>query len=131
MFSHVMLGTNDLAASMAFYDPVMATLGFDRVETGETYIGYGHPEDIGSGVNCLFISHTFDGQRATIGNGVNVALLAQTRAQVEAFHAAALANGGSNEGEPGLRDIHPNFYAAYVRDPLGNKLTIVCHSEHP
>jgi catechol 2,3-dioxygenase-like lactoylglutathione lyase family enzyme len=129
MFSHICLGTNDLAESIIFYDQVMSVLGVSRQDIGDTYAGYGSQEDIGSGVNCLFIGNTFNGESATAGNGVNIALLAQTREQVDQFHQIALENGGYDEGAPGLRDVHPHFYAAYVRDPTGNKLVVVCHSE--
>ncbi|MFM7444877.1 MAG: VOC family protein, partial [Tabrizicola sp.] len=70
----------------------------------------------------------FDGNPASVGNGTMVSFLAQTRAQVDAFHAAALAHGGTDEGAPGLRPQYgPHFYAAYVRDPDGNKLNAVCY----
>jgi len=70
-----------------------------------------------------------DGAAAGAGNGVTVAFAAPTRAAVDAFHAAALAAGASDEGAPGLRPhYHPNYYGAYVRDPDGNKLCAVCHS---
>ena len=129
MYSHVMLGTNNLSESIAFYDLVMPVLGYTRQDTGDTYAGYGKKEDIGTGVNCLWIGNPLDGQPATPGNGVNIALLAETRKQVDEFHTLALENGGQDEGAPGLRDIHPSFYAAYVRDPSGNKLVVVCHGE--
>ena len=129
MFSHICLGTNNLVESIAFYDQVMPVLGVSRQDTGDTYAGYGDQQDIGSGVNCLFIGNTFNGEPATAGNGVNIALLAQTREQVDKFHQIALENGGQDEGAPGLRDVHPNFYAAYVLDPTGNKLVVVCHKK--
>jgi catechol 2,3-dioxygenase-like lactoylglutathione lyase family enzyme len=125
-----MLGTNDLPESIRFYDQVMPTLGYSRQDTGETYAGYGKEEDIGSGVNCLWIGTPFNGEPSSPGNGVNIALLAQTREQVNEFHLAAMNSGGLDEGAPGLRDVHPHFYAAYVRDPSGNKLVVVCHAEH-
>ena len=127
MFSHVVIGTNDLARAMAFYDAVMPTLGYSRRDTGETYLGYGKPEDIGNGMNCLFVSKPFDGAPATPGNGTNVALLASSRQQVVRFHEVGLISGGSCEGPPGLRDVHPHFYVAYLRDSCGNKLAVVCH----
>ena len=77
----------------------------------------------------IFIGATFDGKPATCGNGTHVAFLAKDRATVDAFYTAALAQGGSDEGPPGLRaHYHPNYYGAYVRDPDGNKLQAVCHS---
>jgi catechol 2,3-dioxygenase-like lactoylglutathione lyase family enzyme len=129
MFSHICLGTNNLAESIAFYDQVMPVLGVSRQDTGDTYAGYGNQDDIESGVNCLFIGNAYNGEPATAGNGVNIALLAQTREQVVKFHQIALENGGQDEGAPGLRDVHPHFFAAYLLDPTGNKLVVVCHLE--
>ena len=130
MFSHIVLGTNDLDAAIAFYDRVMATLGFARHDTGDTYAGYGKAADIGSGRNCLWINMPLDGELATYGNGTNIALLAESRQAVDAFHTAAIKHGGQDEGAPGLRDeVHPHFYAAYCRDPDGHKLVIVCHKD--
>jgi len=127
MFSHIMLGTNDLVASRRFYDAVMPTLGCACHEAGDSYAGYGLQEDMGSGQNCLWLGLPADGKAATCGNGTNVALLAETREQVDRFHATALTAGALDEGAPGLRDVHPHFYAAYIRDPDGHKLVVVCH----
>jgi catechol 2,3-dioxygenase-like lactoylglutathione lyase family enzyme len=127
MFSHIMLGTNDLVASRRFYDAVMPTLGCACHDAGDRYAGYGLQEDMGSGQNCLWLGLPADGKAATCGNGTNVALLAETREQVDRFYATALAAGALDEGAPGLRDVHPHFYAAYIRDPDGHKLVVVCH----
>ena len=127
MFSHIMLGTNDLVASRRFYDAVMPTLGYACHEARDSYAGYGLQEDMGSGQNCLWLGLPADGKAATCGNGTNVALLAETREQVDRFYATALAAGALDEGAPGLRDVHPHFYAAYIRDPDGHKLVVVCH----
>ena len=127
MFSHIMLRTNDLVASRRFYDAVMPTLGCACHEAGDSYAGYGLQEDMGSGQNCLWLGLPADGKAATCGNGTNVALLAETREQVDRFYATALTAGALDEGAPGLRDVHPHFYAAYIRDPDGHKLVVVCH----
>ncbi len=125
-----MLGTNNLSESIAFYDKVMPILGYFRESTGETYAGYGSKSDIFLGINCLWIGSPYDGEAASPGNGIDVALLAATRDQVNKFHEAALQSGGTDEGAPGIREeAHPNFYAAYVRDPTGNRLVVVCHTE--
>lgn len=130
MFSHIVLGTNDLSRAVAFYDQVMATLSYARLDTGDTYAGYGKAVDIGSGKNCLWINMPLDGKPATNGNGTNVALLAENRQAVDAFHAAAIDHGGQDEGAPGLRgEVHPHFYAAYCQDLDGHKLVIVCHED--
>lgn len=123
MFSHITLGTNDIARARRFYEPVMATLGVDQP--------FALPGSIVFGTLAgpkLFVVTPFDRETATHGNGAHAAFLATNRAQVDAFHAAALAHGGSDEGEPGPRPhYHAHYYGAYVRDPDGNKLQAVCH----
>ncbi|WP_457582385.1 VOC family protein [Ensifer canadensis] len=123
MLLYVTVGTNDLDGAGEFYDPVLATLGYRRQRQDDTEIGYSADGD----VRCRFwVVTPFNGKPATFGNGVTVALAAETRAAVDAFHAAALANGGTDEGAPGLRPFHAHFYAAFVRDRDGNKLSAVC-----
>jgi len=127
MFSYVALGARDFAASLAFYDAVLAPLGHRRFDADAQagHASWGQPDP---GPH-LWICRPFDGAPASKGNGVMVSFLAATRAQVDAFHAAALAHGGSSEGAPGLRPHYgPTFYAAYVRDPSGNKLNAVCYA---
>lgn len=124
-FSHVTVGTNDIARAKEFYDAVLATLGCTRTYDHKEYVGYGQGPD---GESAFWVLPPFDGAAATVGNGTHIALNAATRAAVDAFHAAALAHGGSDEGKPGLRPhYHADYYGAYVRDPDGNKLQAVCH----
>jgi catechol 2,3-dioxygenase-like lactoylglutathione lyase family enzyme len=123
MFLYITLGTNDLDRATRFYDPVMATLGLIRACSDASEIGYAAPGDAHS---RLYINRPYDGQPATVGNGSMPALMADSRAAVDAFHQAALAHGGSDEGAPGLRPYGTAFYACYVRDPDGNKLSAVC-----
>ena len=90
-------------------------------------MGWGRYEKEGAVQDALWVCTPFDGAAATAGNGAMVALWAKTWREVDAFHAAALACGGTSEGAPGLRlAYNPDFYAAYVRDPDGNKLAAVC-----
>jgi len=112
---------------MRFYDSVLAPLGITRKRTFKIAVGYAAKDF--SGVNEPFwVVRPYDKQAATPGNGVTVAFEAPTRAAVDAFHAAALAAGASDEGPPGIREhYHPNYYGAYVRDPDGNKICVVCH----
>lgn len=125
MFSHVTLGTRDLERARAFYEPVMATLGIGQPFNMTGALVFGEAAGM-----KLFILEPFDGRPAARGNGNHVALVAPSRAAVHAFHAAALQHGGTDTGIPGLRPhYHANYYAAYVRDPDGNKLQAVCHHE--
>lgn len=125
MFSHVTLGTNDWARAKPFWASVMGALGHPVLFEHSGGIAYG--EATGP---KTFIGPTFDGNPATNGNGTHVAFITKSRATVDAFHAAAMAHGGSDEGAPGLRPhYHPNYYGAYVRDPDGNKIQAVCHSK--
>ncbi|MDE2560812.1 MAG: VOC family protein [Sphingomonadales bacterium] len=117
MIGYVTLGTNDLPRAAAFYDLLAAELGVGRMMEDETFIGWGVPGG-GAGIG---LTQPWDGKAATVGNGVMVALEAKDRAQVDRLHAIALANGGSDEGAPGPRG-DSGFYAAYFRDPDGNKL---------
>jgi catechol 2,3-dioxygenase-like lactoylglutathione lyase family enzyme len=121
-FLYLTVGTNDVARAACFYDAALAPLGFIRRETEETEVGYGQPDDRRI---RLWITQPYDGKPATVGNGAMVALYAPSQAAVDAFHKAALAAGGSDEGAPGLRPYGDAFYACYVRDPDGNKLSAV------
>ena len=119
MISYSTLGTNDMQRSIRFYDPVFAALGAERTTTSDTWTGYGRKGDRG----LFFLTQPFNREPAMSGNGAMLAFLAADRASVDTFHAAALGNGGSCEGPPGVREgMNPVFYAAYVRDPDGNKL---------
>jgi len=121
MFSYLTLGAHDLAASHAFYDPVLKTVGLERLKFDQRELGYGPP----GGAVWLWVVKPENLRPASYGNGTMLALAAPGRAAVDAFHAAAMANGGYDEGQPGLRDYSPTWYACYVRDPAGNKLSAV------
>lgn len=121
-FLYITLGTNDLTRAARFYDAALAPLGLIRRATEPTEVGYGLPEDRRT---RLWITLPFDEKPATVGNGSMPALVAPSQDAVKAFHAAALAHGGTDEGAPGLRPYGPAFFAAYIRDPDGNKLSAV------
>lgn len=132
VFTYVCLGTNDLQRAAQFYDAVLGALGLQRCDvSGESdwdgWIGWGMYSADGAQEVALWLCAPFNGQPATVGNGTMVAFKAASWGHVDAFHTAALANGGKSEGLPGLRpQYNPDFYAAYVRDPDGNKLAAVC-----
>jgi catechol 2,3-dioxygenase-like lactoylglutathione lyase family enzyme len=118
MIGYVTLGTNDMARSVAFYDAVLAELGAKRFASSDRFNYWGKREGLG----MLAVYTPYDGEPATVGNGVMVALAVRTREQVERAHRRALALGSVDEGAPGLRG--EAFYGAYFRDPDGNKLCV-------
>ncbi|MAE93532.1 MAG: hypothetical protein CL910_02620 [Deltaproteobacteria bacterium] len=126
MLSHVILGIDDVDRAVAFCDAVLGTLGYQRRWIGDSGAGYGTHDELG--VDTFWLSRPIDGLPASVGNGTNVAFVAPSREAVRDFHARALELGGVSEGEPGIREeAHPNFYAAYLRDPEGHKIVAVCH----
>ena len=125
MFNHIMVGSNDIERSRRFYDAVLGVLGAggalqNRAGTGHMRLFYRH----NGGTFC--VSQPINGEPATHANGGTVGFQAPSRAAVQAFHAAGLANGGKDEGAPGPRSFTPTAYAAYLRDPDGNKICAYC-----
>jgi len=119
---YLTLGTSDVARAARFYDAALAPLGLIRCATEDSEVGYCLPSDHRT---RIWVTQPFDGKPASVGNGSMLAIVAPSQQAVRDFHAAALAAGGSDEGAPGLRPYGPAFYAAYVRDPDGNKLSAV------
>lgn len=121
VFTHVTVGTNNLAKARAFYDSTLGKLGMKRVaDLGDNASIWGIDKP------SFFVLKPANGQPATVGNGVTVSFEAPDRASIDAWHAAALAAGGKDEGLPGPRGWAPNAYAAYARDLDGNKLAVYC-----
>ena len=116
MIGYVTLGTNDLHRGARFYDALAKELGVGRMMDFDTFIAWGAP----GGAPGIGLTKPFNGEAATVGNGVMVALEAKSKEQVHKLHEIALANGGTCEGPPGPRG--DTFYAAYFRDPDGKKL---------
>lgn len=116
MIGYVTLGTNDLDAAARYYDELFATIGAARVMEEDTFIAWGKSATSPG----MSVTKPFNGEPATVGNGVMVAIALSSTDQVDAFHAKALELGGTDEGAVGLRgDV---FYAGYFRDLDGNKL---------
>ena len=116
MFTHIVVGANDIAAAKKFYDAALGALGHgEGVLMGDRVI---YSTESGA----LMVTKPIDGNPACYGNGVTIGLSASNPAAIDAFHAQGLAAGGTDAGAPGPRDAMPNSYAAYLRDPTGNKL---------
>jgi catechol 2,3-dioxygenase-like lactoylglutathione lyase family enzyme len=124
MIDHVGFPVSDYAKSKAFYERALAPLGYGVVmEVGNNEMG-APAAGFGIGGNPDF----WIGGEGDVGNPVHVAIVAKDRAVVDAFHQAALAAGGRDNGAPGLRPhYHPNYYAAFVLDPDGHNIEAVCH----
>ena len=123
MFSHIMVGTNDIERSKRFYDAVLGSLGAGEpvrnvATSGHTRLFYRHD----GGTFC--VSEPIDGEAATCANGGTIGFKCSSPAQMQAFHDIAVAHGGTSiEETPGLREGKLGaMYLAYVRDPDGNKL---------
>lgn len=120
MIDHVSVAVRDIVVSMHFYEAVLATLGFTKLEVRPATVGFGktYPE--------FWINLRGDIVPAAYSSGAHVCFRVRTTAMVNAFHAAALVAGGSDDGEPGLRPHHgEGYYAAFIRDPDGNRIEAV------
>jgi catechol 2,3-dioxygenase-like lactoylglutathione lyase family enzyme len=124
MLAYVMVGTNNVKKAAKFYDAALAPLGLVRTGTESRYVGYG-PKNAPS-KSQFYVTKPYNKKPATFGNGTMISLVAKSKKAVEGFHAAALANGGTDEGKPGPRPAGGSNYAAYVRDPDGNKICAYC-----
>jgi catechol 2,3-dioxygenase-like lactoylglutathione lyase family enzyme len=116
MIGYVTLGTNDPARAARFYDELLALLGAKRLMDFGPFVLWGTSMEAAG----LALTTPYDKNRATVGNGVMVALRATSKAQVDAIYKKALELGGSDEGPPGARS--DGFYVGYFRDLDGNKL---------
>ncbi len=121
IFTHICLGTNDLERAKRFYDAALTPLGINNLgDFLKQGVGYGHT------LAELLILEPLDGGPACPANGGTVSFKAPGRAAVRAFHAAGLAAGGTDAGEPGPRGAVEHAYGAYLRDPDGNKICAYC-----
>ena len=120
MFDHVGVNVKDYHASRAFYEGALAVLGWTVVMEWPEHGVAG----FGTEGRPMFWLH----RREPFGTGTHIAFACDDRATVDAFHAAALAAGGADNGAPGLRWYHPTYYGAFVLDPDGNNVEAVCHA---
>lgn len=120
MIGYVTLGTNDFQRAAGFYDALLGELGAKRAMEMETFIAWATAPN----TPMIAIIKPFDKKPATVGNGVMVAIMVDSRDKVQALYTKALALGGKDEGAPGERG--PGFYAGYFRDLDGNKLNAFC-----
>jgi len=119
---YVTIGADDVEAAAPFYDAVLGAIGYERAPMDQAPPGWAF-WGVKGGAPTVGLCRPYDGGAARAGNGIMLAFMAEP-AQIRAAHAAALANGGRDEGAPGFRppEATSDFYAAYVRDAVGNKL---------
>jgi catechol 2,3-dioxygenase-like lactoylglutathione lyase family enzyme len=121
MIDHLSIGVRDIARSRSFYDAALAPLGYRCLASGDGYLGYG------DAAVQLWVGASESPVPADPRSGLHLCFVAPTRAGVDAFHRAALAHGGSDNGAPGLRpDYGPNYYAAFAVDPDGYRIEAHC-----
>lgn len=128
VLSHVFVGVTDFDRAMGFYEPLMAILGRERrfIDRDRPWAGW---QSAPSPRPLFLIGVPYNGKPHEAGNGQMIALTAKDRVSVDRAWEAAMANGGTDEGKPGLRpQYHADYYGAYFRDPDGNKLCVVCHT---
>jgi catechol 2,3-dioxygenase-like lactoylglutathione lyase family enzyme len=123
MIGYVTLGTNDLERGARFYDALLGELGGKRMMQTDRFIVWSVTPDR----PALGLFKPYDGQPATVGNGVMVAFALDAPAKVDALYRKAIELGATDEGPAGPRGV-PGFYAGYFRDPDGNKLNFFCYS---
>ena len=122
MLTHITIGAKDKTQSAAFYEATLAPLGYARAFEHDRFIGF----VCGENQPPVLVGTPFEGE-ATAGNGLMLGFRAASRAAVRDCHAAGLAAGGVDDGAPGPRPGGPpNTYAAYLRDPTGNKVGVFC-----
>ena len=126
MIAYVTVGADDIEQAKRFYSAFLPALGYSMTQ-GSDGLSFALPVQPGEAPvhTDFYVKPTFDGRPATAGNGTMVAFEAADQAQVRHLHAAALAAGGSDEGQPGFRASYgPRFYVSYLRDPQGNKIAL-------
>lgn len=126
MIAYVTVGTDDIEQAKLFYSAFLPALGYGMTQ-GSEGLSFALPVPPGEAPvhPDFYVKPTFNGQPASAGNGTMVAFEAADQVQVRELHAAALAAGGTDEGQPGFRASYgPRFYVSYLRDPQGNKIAL-------
>lgn len=126
MIAYVTVGADDIARAKRFYSAILPALDYG-LEEGPEGLSYVLPQQPGQSAALpdFYVKPPFDGRPASAGNGAMIAFEARSQKQVRDLHAAALAAGGFDEGQPGFRDAYgPHFYVGYLRDPQGNKIAL-------
>lgn len=126
MIAYVTVGADDIPRARRFYSAFLPALGYG-FEEGPEGLSYVLPVATGQSpaLPDFYVKPPFDGHPASVGNGTMTAFEARSQRQVRALHAAALAAGGTDEGQPGFRASYgPHFYVGYLRDPQGNKIAL-------
>ncbi|MEO9897138.1 MAG: VOC family protein [Paracoccaceae bacterium] len=126
MLSGVCIGTNDIKSAGSFYDAVLGSIGMTCVLSDPNERGYAQAD----GRITVFVIVPYNAQKATVGNGSQVMFYAPDEEAVRAFYETALRCGGTDEGAPGPRAYHPDYFGAYVRDLDGNKLNVSVPIDH-
>ncbi|MBX7146787.1 MAG: VOC family protein [Alphaproteobacteria bacterium] len=122
MLDHISLGVKDIERSRQFYDVVLKTLGYERLMNFPNASGYGKPDQ-----PAFWIGEGEQGNMVTVGSGVHIAFIAESRQAVDNFYNEAIKAKAQDNGKPGLRPhYHPNYYGAFVIDLDGHKIEAVC-----
>ncbi len=125
MLDHVSLGVSDIERSRNFYDAALRPLGLVRIVD----FGDGRGSDYGDAPGSTGVQFTITREVAIVPSaGSHLCFRAPDRMAVRAFHSAALAAGGRDDGGPGLRPYHAHYYGAFILDPDGHRIEAVCHA---
>ncbi|KPQ25763.1 VOC family protein [Halomonas sp. HL-93] len=128
MIAYTMVGTRDLEKALKFYDPLFAEMNLELCWQDESSVSYGKVEDMS--FPRFFVGYPFDGKTSSVGNGSMTAFQFHDPGVVDRLYEIAMNHGGNSEGAPGYRPQYAEgFYAAYVRDPEGNKLAFVVYPQ--
>ena len=128
MIAYTMIGTRNLNTALAFYKPLFEAMNLELCWKDESCFSYGKVQDLT--FSRFIVGYPFDGEPSSVGNGVMTAFQCDDPALVDRLYDIAMKGGGSSEGKPGYRPQYAEgFYAAYVRDPDGNKLAFIVYPQ--